>query len=64
LAQASCEGRFAAQLPIRRVPSCLPQALDRLKGEYGTSANDTPNRFTGIFMFNVPLVEDYFSAAT
>jgi hypothetical protein len=32
-----------------------PQALDRLKGEYGISANDTPNRLTGIFNLYVPV---------
>ncbi len=32
-----------------------PQALDRLKGEYGVSANDTPQRLTGIFTAAVPV---------
>ncbi len=32
-----------------------PQALDRLKGEYGVSANDTPNRLTGIFTVVLPV---------
>ncbi len=35
-----------------------PQALDRLGSEYGTSANDTPNRFTGIFTFTLPVGRD------
>lgn len=32
-----------------------PQALDRLKGEYGVSANDTPQRLTGIFTVALPV---------
>ena len=32
-----------------------PQALDRLKGEYGISANDTPQRVTGIFTVALPV---------
>jgi hypothetical protein len=32
-----------------------PQALDRLSGEYGMSANDTPHRFTGIFTVTLPV---------
>ena len=32
-----------------------PQALDRLKGEYGVSANDTPHRLTGIFTVALPV---------
>jgi hypothetical protein len=33
----------------------VPQAWDRLKGEYGVSANDTPQRFTGIFTVALPV---------
>jgi hypothetical protein len=32
-----------------------PQALDRVKGEYGVSANDTPQRLTGIFTVALPV---------
>ncbi len=32
-----------------------PQALDRLKSEYGVSANDTPNRLSGIFTLTIPV---------
>lgn len=32
-----------------------PQAMDRLSGETGLSANDTPNRLAGIFTVNLPV---------
>ena len=31
-----------------------PQAIDRLKGDYGLSANDAPHHFTGVVEFAVP----------